>query len=87
MTTQVTTTSGKAESVMRTACFVKGFKDKKAGKPIKYDAYLFRTNDAWNYERGRLFACIYDGPLKDGNRLTWQARQAFQAALRSNDIR
>lgn len=87
MTTQVRTVSGKAEAAMRSACFVRGFKDKKANKPIQYDAYLFKTNDAWNYERGRLFACVYDGPLKNGNKLTWQAKRAFNDALRANDIR
>jgi hypothetical protein len=85
MKTQLRTKQGKATTAMRCAAFVRGFKDKRAGKAFVYDAYP-TTNDQWNYERGRQFACIYDGALKNGQKLTWQAQRAMQDALFANAI-
>lgn len=85
MKTQVKIRQGKATTAMRCAAFVHGFKDKRAGKPFVYDAYP-TTNDQWNYERGRQFACIYDGTLKNGQRITWMAENAMQDALWANAI-
>ena len=82
---QVPTESGKPESAMRSAPFVRGFKEARAGKPLNYEAFPF-TNDQWQYERGRAFALIFDGALKDGARLTYDARRAFHNALRERVI-
>lgn len=81
MSQQVTTKMQKVESIMRRAPFVRGFKDVRRGKPMDYDAYLHVTNDRWDYERGRSFALVYSGDLKNGARLTWQAKAAMQSAL------
>jgi hypothetical protein len=86
MTAQVKTKYGKAETAMRCAAFVKGFKEARAGKPLNYEAFPV-TNDQWNYERGRQFALIFDGALKNGAKLTWQARDAMQDALVNQFIR
>lgn len=77
---QVRVKYGKASSAMRCAAFVRGFKEAKAGKPLNYEAFPV-TNDQWNYERGRQFAFVYDGLLKQGAKLTWQSQSAMQNAL------
>lgn len=78
---QVPTKAGKPESAMRSAPFVRGFKEARAGKPLNYEAFPY-TGDQWQYERGRQFALMYNGALKDGARLTYDARRAFHNALR-----
>jgi hypothetical protein len=78
---QVPTVSGKTESAMRSAPFVRWFKDARAGKPLNYEAFSY-PGDQWQYERGRHFAFIFNGALKDGARLTYDARRAFHNALR-----
>jgi hypothetical protein len=82
---QVPTVSGKPEGAMRSAPFVRGFKDARAGKPLNYEAFPY-TGDQWQYERGRHFALIFNGALKDGARLTYDARRAFHTALRERAI-
>ena len=77
---QVPTVSGKPESAMRSAPFVRGFKDARAGKPLNYEAFPY-TGDQWQYERGRHFALIFNGALKDGARITWQALSAYRDAV------
>jgi hypothetical protein len=77
---QLKTRLGKASAAMRCAAFVKGFREARAGKPLNYEAFPV-TNDQWNYERGRQFAFIYDGALKNGAKLTWQSQGAMQNAL------
>jgi len=58
---QVTTTKKrKLTACMRGKAFVKGFNDKRKGKPLDYEAFPYDTNAQWDYERGRLFACIFD---------------------------
>jgi len=80
MASQLRTRLGKASTAMRCAAFVRGFKEARQGKPLNYEAYPV-TNDQWNYERGRQFAFIYDGALKNGARLTLQSQSAMQNAL------
>ena len=80
MASQLKTKYGKASTAMRSAAFVRGFKESRAGKPLNYDAYT-DTTDQWNYQRGRQFALIYDGILKNGAKLTHQSQSAMQAAL------
>lgn len=73
----------KLSACMRGKYFVKGFNDKRKGKPLDYEAFPYDTNAQWDYERGRLFACIFDGALKSGARLNWQAQAAMGQALES----
>jgi len=66
-------------NIMRTAAFSTGFKESRAGKPIRYDAYEHDANGQWNYERGRLLGLIFKGPLKVGRAVNRGA--AIQLAL------
>ena len=80
MASQLKMKYGKASTVMRSAAFVRGFKEAQKGKPLDYDAYR-DTNNQWNYQRGRQFALIFDGVLKNGSKLTLAAQYAMQNAL------
>lgn len=81
---QVTVTKRRRLSAcMRGKYFVKGFTDKRKGKPLDYEAFPYDTNAQWDYERGRLFACIFDGALKNGAKLNWKAHAAMGQALES----
>jgi len=66
MLKQVQTKKTSIIGVMRSAPFVRGFKEARKGEPMQYDLYEFETNSRWDYERGRLFGLIFDGPLKVG---------------------
>jgi len=87
MKTQVETRFRKFTVTMRCTAFVRGFREANQGKPLDYTAYENRPNDQWNFERGRQFAFIYQGKLKNGNRLAWQAVEAMNHAILSNAIR
>jgi hypothetical protein len=82
MIRQVKTENRKGQSVMRGAAFVRGFKEARKGKPLDYDAYPHNTNQQWDYERGRQFALVYAGALKQGSRLTYEAQVSFQDSVR-----
>jgi len=81
-----TTKRRKLSTCMRGKHFVKGFNDKRKGKPMDYEAFPYDTNAQWDYERGRLFACIFQEPLKDGAKLRWQAQAAMVTALESGQV-
>lgn len=49
---------------------------------MKYDAFPHDCNAQWFYERGRLFACIFTGKLKHGNKLNNAAIEAMSEAIR-----
>ena len=72
------------ESIMRAAAFQRGFKDVKKGKPFAED--IRDPREQWGYERGRLFACVFDGQVKQGRYVTREAILAYQAARQSNLI-
>jgi len=81
---QVTVTKKrKLSACMRGKYFVKGFNDKRKGKALEYEAFPYDTNAQWDYERGRLFACIFAGKLKEGSKLSSQAQGAMCEALQS----
>ena len=67
--------------VMRTAAFSTGFKEARAGKPIRYEAYDHDANGQWDYERGRLFGLIFSGPLKVGRAINRGAAVQFSIAI------
>ena len=67
--------------IMQTAAFSNGFKEARAGKPIRYDAFEHDANGQWNYERGRLFGLIFSGPLKVGRAINRGAAIQFSIAI------
>jgi hypothetical protein len=74
---QAATRDASAWEVMGTNDFRKGFEDRRAGRPPRFDQY-----DSWNYERGRLFASIapLNMPLKINRKLNPKAVRLFEAA-------
>lgn len=83
---QIKTRMGKVGGVMRSLAFVRGFQDKLAGRPFNPDAFPYDTDKQWRYERGRAFACIYQGPLKYKSVITYAAERAMQVALWDRSI-
>jgi len=81
MAKQVHTTQTGILGVMRSAPFSNGFKEAQAGKPIRYDAFEHDANGQWNYERGRLFGLIFNGPLKVGKSVNRRAAGQFSIAI------
>jgi len=86
MIKQVQTKQTSIIGVMRSAPFVKGFKEARAGKPMQYDIYEWETNNRWDYERGRLFGLIFDGPLKVGKAVNRGAALHFAMAMDRKEI-
>ena len=85
---QVKTVMKTLQYTMRSSAFNKGFKEAKAGIPYddrKYSGYG-ETNDQWNYERGRQFAFIFNGAIKNGKKITYSALRAFGMAVNRRDI-
>lgn len=80
---QVETRKVKLTFVMSRAAFVKGFQDVKKGRPFDYD---IEAESQWSYERGRLLATVYDGPLKEGRYVTPEAQRAYKDARAENLI-
>lgn len=68
-----------AKSIIHKAAFVRGFKEARMGIPLNYDAYD-DIKDMESYERGRMFACVFQGELKDGKRVLWSAQNALYKA-------
>ena len=64
-------------SILGAKAFRVGFEDKHRGRP--FDPDRFRdSREQWSYERGRLLASVYSGPLKDGRTV---CREAIYAAV------
>ena len=73
------------KQIMRSKAFRIGYEEVLAGKPFQYDA--FEGNDAWSYERGRLFAASgYNGKFKQGNKVLDEAIYSFQECCRMKYI-
>jgi hypothetical protein len=89
MTAQIKTRTVSFKSVMRTAAFMRGFKEARKGLPMDYDAYDNErsTDNRWSYERGRQFGLLYAGPVKDGGRVRWEAIHEMQRATYLQHIR
>lgn len=81
MTKQVPTKQTGILGIMRTAAFSNGFREARAGKPIRYDAFEHDANGQWNYERGRLFGLIFKGPLKVGRAINRGAALQLSIAI------
>ncbi|CAB4130692.1 hypothetical protein UFOVP122_20 [uncultured Caudovirales phage] len=80
MIRQIQTKNTTTAAVIRTAAFVRGFNEVKKGKPIEYDAFR-DSNKQWDYERGRQFALLFNGALKNGAKVTYNAELMFGVEL------
>lgn len=70
----------KPKSIIHPAPFVRGFNEVKHGVPMDYNAYN-NAIDGEAYERGRMFANVFNGALKCGKRVTWEAEIALSNAF------
>ena len=86
MIRQVQTKQTSTASVIRSSAFVKGFAEVKKGKPLNYDAYPYDANKQWDYERGRQFAILFNGKIKNGARVTYSAELMFGVELHRKSI-
>lgn len=75
-----------ANQFIHKAAFVRGFNEVKKGIPMDYNAYSNDMFHACLYEYGRLFGCIFNGNLKDGKKVTYDAVIAFNNAARNGYI-
>lgn len=83
---QVHTRARKSGWCLNSKAFGIGYREALKGLPMNYEAFD-TTDEQWNYERGRLFAQVYKGPLKDARRrLAYEAQWAFANALRERII-
>ena len=73
------------QTIMSRKPFMKGFQEAHSGKGFDYDAY---TNpvEQWGYERGRIFGIVYHGKLKDGQRVTIEAKRAYHELIKEGSI-
>jgi len=80
--TQIKTRFVTLNSVMRSAAFMRGVNEMRKGLPMDYDAYneAHEGSQRWNYERGRQFAIIFAGNVKQGGKVTYEAVRAYQIA-------
>ena len=87
--TQIPVTRTPIESLMRSAAFVKGYKDVQKGKPYNYEVFTGENEIAkrWQYERGRQFGLIYNGNLKNGQNVTRDAQEAIACAYDQKWVR
>jgi hypothetical protein len=89
MTKQIPVRTVKLRTIMRSAAFVRGFKEARKGLPMDYDAYgkASETTERWNYERGRQFGVVYAGAIKDGRSITLDAFLSYNRAIHLNWVR
>jgi hypothetical protein len=82
---QVQTTPGSLRGAVNSKVFMDGVRAVRKGKPLNYD-YSTIVNDQWNYERGRQFALLWDGPVKNGRQVTYSAMFAANNAFKDGVI-
>jgi hypothetical protein len=83
---QVKTKLTTVGAVMRAKSFLRGFSEVQRGIALDPEAFRNNAADQWKYERGRQFACLYTGPLKQGRNLVYEATYAYHLASRSRAI-
>jgi hypothetical protein len=86
MIRQVKTKNTTLPGIIRSAPFMQGFAEVKAGKPLNPDAFPDDINKQWSYERGRQFSYLFDGPLKKGRAVNFGAVVFFGQAIASKAI-
>lgn len=72
------------KSLLGAAAFGKGFNEVRKGKP--FDDTSIKSHHQWNYERGRLFGCLYTGQIKSGRNVLTAAIYAAVEAFRDKAI-
>ena len=72
------------KTLLGAKAFGRGFREVKAGKPFNDDG--LDGGDQWHYERGRLFAVVYQGKIKEGNRVITAAVYAAAEAFQSKSL-
>lgn len=77
------TVTVKLRGMMNSHAFSRGFADVREGKPFRDD---WPSETAWRYERGRLLACVYPGPLREGRAVSLAAIWAYAEACQSHLI-
>lgn len=80
MTNEPSRISVPLSKVLSSRPFGRGFSDYRAGRPFRDDLF-YRLNDQWAYERGRMFAALYQGALRQNRRLSHGAIVAAREAL------
>jgi hypothetical protein len=86
MSDQVPTSPISPAALMRRANFRPGLEDARAGRPPRFDELT--DDDAWSYERGRLFGFIAPVSLLlfiDG-KLNSKALALFEAAFERGEV-
>ncbi len=86
MIRQVKTKNTTLPGIIRSAPFMQGFAEVKAGKPLNPDAFPEDINKQWAYERGRQFSYLFDGPLKKGRSVNLGAVVYLGQAVRTKAI-
>ncbi len=86
MKEQVPTKTVSIQSIMRDAAFNVGFNEARQGIPLDYDRYLNDIKKQWEYERGRQFALIHDGKVKNGKKLITRAIINYHHAVMSKYV-
>lgn len=66
--------------------FNRGFKEAQEGLPLDYDAYPNDEAAQWSYERGRQFGIVYQGKVKYGKEVSWNAINSFYQAWLSKSV-
>lgn len=79
------TRAGTAKALINRAAFVKGYQEAHRGLPLDPD-WGKNTNEQWYYERGRLFASVFDGKLKNGRRVTYESQRQLSNAINQGSI-
>ena len=77
MATQHKSRLVKLTTILRRKAVVDGFNSIRKNKPFDYDACDRDILYGWGYERGRILAMVYDGPLKEGRYITQSACDAY----------
>jgi hypothetical protein len=72
--------------IIRSAAFVRGYQEALSGKPFNYEFAPRKLDELWNYERGRQFAMIWNGPLKHRNRVTTAAKYQYTCAILDGSV-
>jgi hypothetical protein len=80
---QVATFPTTIEAIMNTREFVLGVIDARAGRGHRGDYATWKTNEQWNYERGRAWAALAPRSvvLKRNGEITAEAKRWFTADI------
>ena len=69
--------------ILNSKFFNLGVEDVRKGRPFKYD---LPDQDEWHYVRGRHFARVFNGEIKNGHSVRTEALYQFADAYRSGAI-